>query len=140
MKNANFFKKNIYLGPKRHVCGRLGPHGYLFGLHSLLLSVVGLRLAFVGLWGSKWVVLMMWVLKCIDGVLRRMAGSQNTWLRVGGSTIEKKHEKKTRKIEKKNTPMAQTTHLASFGLVVVVATPQDLLVLLKHEFNLENNS
>jgi hypothetical protein len=36
--------------------------------------------------------------------------------------------------------MAQTTHLASFGLVVVVATHQDLLVLLKHEFNLENNS
>jgi hypothetical protein len=36
--------------------------------------------------------------------------------------------------------MAQTTHLALFGLVVVVATPQDLLVLLKHEFNLENNS
>jgi hypothetical protein len=40
---------------------------------------------------------------------------------------------------KKNTPMAQTTHLVLFGLVVVVATPQDLHVLLKHEFNLENN-
>jgi hypothetical protein len=35
--------------------------------------------------------------------------------------------------------MAQTTPDASFGLVVVVATPQDLLVLLKHKFNLENN-
>jgi hypothetical protein len=34
--------------------------------------------------------------------------------------------------------MAQTTPDASFGLVVVVATPQDLLVFLKHEFNLEN--
>jgi hypothetical protein len=51
-----------------------------------------------------------------------------------------KIKEKTRKIEKKDTPMAQTTHLASFGLVVVVATPQDLLVLLKHEFNVENNS
>jgi hypothetical protein len=52
----------------------------------------------------------------------------------------RKMKEKTWKIEKKNTPMAQMTHLASFGLVVVVATPQDLLVLLKHEFNLENNS
>jgi hypothetical protein len=36
--------------------------------------------------------------------------------------------------------MAQTMHLASFGLVVVVATPQNLLVSLKHEFNLKNNA
>jgi hypothetical protein len=92
MKNVNFQKKK-YLGPKRRVCGRLGPRWYLFGLHWLSLAVVGLHLAFVGLWGSKWVVWMMWVSKCIDGVLRRMAGSQNMWLRLGGSTIEKKHKK-----------------------------------------------
>jgi hypothetical protein len=30
--------------------------------------------------------------------------------------------------------MAQTTHLMSFGLFVVVATPQNLLVSLKHKF------
>jgi hypothetical protein len=35
--------------------------------------------------------------------------------------------------------MAQTTHLASFGPVVVVATPQNLIVLLKHKFNFKNN-
>jgi hypothetical protein len=40
---------------------------------------------------------------------------------------------------KENTPMAQTTPDALFGPVVVVATPQDLLVLLKHEFDPENN-
>jgi hypothetical protein len=51
-----------------------------------------------------------------------------------------KNKEKTRKFEKKNTPMAQTTHLASFGLVVVVAMPQNLLVSLKHKFNLKNNS
>jgi hypothetical protein len=51
----------------------------------------------------------------------------------------RKIKEKTRKFLKKNTPMAQTMPDASFGLVVVVATPQDLLVLLKHEFNLENN-
>jgi hypothetical protein len=50
-----------------------------------------------------------------------------------------KIKEKTQKIKKKNTPMAQTTHLALFGLVVVVASPQDLFVLLKHELSLENN-
>ena len=35
--------------------------------------------------------------------------------------------------------MAQMTPDASFGLIVVVTTPQDLLMLLKHEFNIENN-
>jgi hypothetical protein len=83
-------------------------------------------------------VWMMWVSKCIDGVLRHVAESQNMWLRVGGCTIRKTNQKDL-KIWKKKTPMAQTTRLALFGLVVVVATPQDLLVLLKYEFNLENN-
>jgi hypothetical protein len=50
-----------------------------------------------------------------------------------------KIKEKTWKIKKKNTPMAQMTPDASFGLVVVVATPPDLLVLIKHKFNLENN-
>jgi hypothetical protein len=35
--------------------------------------------------------------------------------------------------------MAQTTPYASFGSVVVVAMLQNLLVLLKHKFNLKNN-
>jgi hypothetical protein len=53
----------------------------------------------------------------------------------------RKIKEKTRKSKKKkDTPMAQTMHLASFGLIIVVATPQNLLVLLKHEFNLKNNS
>jgi hypothetical protein len=47
--------------------------------------------------------------------------------------------KKTQKIEKKKKPMAQTVPDASFGFIVVVITPQDLLVLLKHKFNLANN-
>jgi hypothetical protein len=42
-----------------------------------------------------------------------------------------KIKEKTQKIKKKNTPMAQTTRLASFGPVVVVATLQSLLVLWK---------
>jgi hypothetical protein len=40
-------------------------------------------------------------------------------------------KEKTQKIERKNTPMAQTTPDAPFGPVVVVATPQSLLVLWK---------
>ena len=47
---------------------------------------------------------------------------------------KKKHEK-----FKKNTHMAQMTPDASFGPVVVVTTPQTLLVLSKHKFNLKNN-
>jgi hypothetical protein len=35
--------------------------------------------------------------------------------------------------------MAQMTPDASFGPVFVVAMPQNLLVLLKHKFNLKNN-
>jgi hypothetical protein len=35
--------------------------------------------------------------------------------------------------------MAQMMPDASFGPVVVVVTPQNLLVLLKHKFNLKNN-
>ena len=52
-----------------------------------------------------------------------------------------KHEKfkKNMKNLKKKTPMAQMMHLALFGPVVVVATLQNLLVLLEHKFNLENN-
>jgi hypothetical protein len=48
-------------------------------------------------------------------------------------------KEKTRKIERKNTPMAQTTHLASFGPIVVVTMPQNPLASLKHKFNLKNN-
>jgi hypothetical protein len=51
-----------------------------------------------------------------------------------------KMKEKTQKFEKKNTPMAQTTPDASFGLIVAVATPQNLLVSLKHKFNLKNNA
>ena len=120
-------KKNTYLGPKRCVWRRLGPHWYPFGLRWLSLAVVGLRLAFVGLWGSKWVVWMMRVSKCIDGVLRRVAGSRNTWLRVSGCTIRKTNKKN----HKKETPMAQITPDVSFGLVVVVATPRPPCAFIK---------
>jgi hypothetical protein len=97
------------------------------GLRWPLLAVVGHLWPFFGLWGSKRVV---WISKCMAGVLRRVAECWNTWLWVGRCTIGKNIKKYT-KNKQKNTPMAQTMRDASFGPVVVVATPQSLLVLWK---------
>jgi hypothetical protein len=79
----------MHLGPKRRVWHCLG----LFPTCSSIPVFMGPRWSLFGLWGPKQVVWMCWVSKCIDGVLRHMAGSRNMWLRVGGSTIEKKHKK-----------------------------------------------
>jgi hypothetical protein len=78
----------------------VGLRSACIGLYWPSLAVVGHWWPSFGLWGLKRVVWMWWVSKCVDGVLRRVAGSRNTWLRVGGSTIEKKHEKLERKHEK----------------------------------------
>jgi hypothetical protein len=140
-------KKKTYLGPKRRVWHHLGllpthpsipvfvgPRWSLFSLRWPALAVIGrhwLSLAVCGLClacgGSKQVV---WMLKCMAGVLRRVAERRNMWLWVGRCTIGKNIKKNT-KNKRKNTPMAQTTPDASFGPVVVIATPQSLLVLWK---------
>jgi hypothetical protein len=115
-------------------------------------ALIGLRLACVG---RRWpLVAFVWPvgaemgdLDVVGVEMRRWGVETRGWepkhvvegQRVHYRERTRKIKEKTRKITKKNTPTAQTMPDASFGLVVVVATPKNLLVLLKHKFNLRNN-